>query len=190
MARRTTYTTFELSQICEVNPTTVQNWVKEGKLRAYATPGGHRRVTKEDLLAFLHKYGMPVPTQLETRTPVVMIVDDEPDVRGMLEEVMATAEVPVEVETAAGGIEALLRIGEKKPDLLILDIRMPHMDGFEVCRQLKANPRNQKIKIVAITGDNDPALREKIIAAGADLFFTKPLDVVAFRDEALRLIGA
>ena len=61
MPRNSYYTTFEISQICQVNPTTVQNWVKEGKLKAFVTPGGHRRIQREDLLAFLKEFGMPIP---------------------------------------------------------------------------------------------------------------------------------
>jgi two-component system cell cycle response regulator len=65
---------------------------------------------------------------------------------------------------------------------------MPGMNGFEVCRKLKANDTTAKIKIVAITGDHDPSLRERILQTGADLFFTKPLEVVSFREQCLKLI--
>jgi CheY-like chemotaxis protein len=82
----------------------------------------------------------------------------------------------------------LLFIGERKPQLLILDIMMAGMNGFEVCRKVKGNAATRKIKIVAITGKLDPAIRGSVLEAGADLFFTKPLQIVEFRDQALKLM--
>jgi excisionase family DNA binding protein len=189
MTRHSLYTTFEISQMCEVNPTTVQNWVKEKKLKAFLTPGGHRRIRREDLLAFMKEFGMPIPVELQAPRPLVLIVDDEKDVLEVLSEVMKSGDDALEVICAQGGVEALLLIGERTPDLLVLDIKMPGMNGFEVCQKLKSSPRNKYIKIVAISGDGDPATRARILAAGADLFFMKPLNVLEFRRVALRLIG-
>src|SRR5437773_11375754 len=84
MARRSFLTTFEISEICEVNPTTVQNWVRENKLRAFVTPGGHRRVRRGDLIAFLKKFGMPLPRGLEDEDRLVLVVDDARDICNLL----------------------------------------------------------------------------------------------------------
>ncbi len=188
MPRRSFYTTFEISQICEVNPTTVQNWVKEKKLKAYVTPGGHRRVRREDLAAFMKGFGMPLPRELQGVPPLILIVDDETEVLEMLTCVLLGGEESLEVLSAQNGVEALLMIGDRKPDLLILDIMMPGMNGFEVCNKLKASPSTRNIKIVAISGDHERSVREGILSAGADLFFTKPLDVTEFRSECLRML--
>jgi excisionase family DNA binding protein len=188
MMRRSFYTTFEISQICGVNPTTVQNWVKGKKLRAFQTPGGHRRVSREDLIAFLKEFGMPVPDDLSQDPPVVMLVDDEIDILDMLESVMKSGDEEVKIVKAQSGIEALLTIAENKPSLLILDIMMPGMNGFEVCQKIKSNPSTQNIRIIAISGDHDPEIRKRILGAGADLFYTKPIDVVEFRRQCLGLI--
>jgi excisionase family DNA binding protein len=188
MPRRSFFTTFEISQICEVNPTTVQNWVKEKKLKAYVTPGGHRRVRREDLVAFMKEFGMPLPPDLRDLPPVILIVDDEVEVLELLKSVMYSGEEALELLCALGGVEALLMIGERKPDLLILDIMMPGMNGYEVCSKLKASASTRNIKIVAITGNHDPSVRDRILRAGADLFFTKPLNVREFRSECLKLM--
>jgi len=84
MSRKSFLTTFEISQICEVNPTTVQNWVKGKKLKAYVTPGGHRRVRREDLISFMREFGMPIPTQLGGAPTFILIVDDEKDIIDLL----------------------------------------------------------------------------------------------------------
>jgi excisionase family DNA binding protein len=188
MIRRSFFTTFEISQICGVNPTTVQNWVKGKRLRAFQTPGGHRRVSLEDLVSFMKEFGMPIPADLSQDPPLIMLVDDEKDILELLEGVMTSGDEEIRVAIAQSGVEALLLIGENKPSLLVLDIMMPGMNGFDVCQKLKSNPSTHNIKIVALTGDHDPAIRERVLRAGADLFFTKPIDVNEFRKQCFRLI--
>jgi excisionase family DNA binding protein len=188
MQRREFFTTFEISQICGVNPTTVQNWVKGKKLKAFTTPGGHRRIRREDLISFLNEFGMPVPAELDQRSPLIMIVDDEKDIVDLLEDLMKSGDDALEVARAASGVEALLTIGECKPDLLILDIMMPGMNGYEVCQKLKSSPGTRNIKIVAISGDHDASVREQALKSGADLFFAKPLKMVEFRKQCFKLL--
>jgi excisionase family DNA binding protein len=188
MLRRLFFTTFEISQICGVNPTTVQNWIKGKKLKAFQTPGGHRRVRREDLIAFMKEFGMPFPEGISENPPLVMIVDDESDILDMLEDLFRTGEENLKIVKAQSGIVALLMIGEYKPDLLVLDIMMPGMNGYEVCQRIKSTPGTQNTKIVAISGDHSPSVRERILSAGADLFFTKPLDVVDFREQCFTLL--
>ena len=188
MPRRSFLTTFEISQICEVNPTTVQNWVKEKKLKAHVTPGGHRRVRREDLIDFMKGFGMPIPAELKEPPPFILIVDDENDVIELLTSVMRSGDEELEVAGAASGVEALLIIGERKPELLILDVMMPGMNGMEVCSKLRANPLTKNVRIVAISGDHDTGVRKRILDAGADLFFAKPFDMLVFRAECLKLL--
>jgi excisionase family DNA binding protein len=188
MQQRAFFTTFEISQICGVNPTTVQNWIKGKKLQAFQTPGGHRRVRREDLLSFLKEFKMPIPAELGQSPPLILIVDDEIDILDILEDLMKSGDTDVNVARAQSGVDALLMIGENKPDLLILDILMPGMNGYEVCKKLKSSPSTQNIKIVAISGDHNPAVGEHILSSGADLFFTKPLEIVAFREQCFRLL--
>jgi excisionase family DNA binding protein len=182
------FTTFEISQICGVNPTTVQNWVKSRKLKAFRTPGGHRRIRREDLILFMKEFDMPLPEGWAKNPPRVMIVDDEIDILDMLEELLKSGEVEIQVVRAQSGVAALLMIGEQKPDMLIVDMMMPGMNGIDVCQKLKTNPSTQNIKIVAISGDHSPSLRDRVLSAGADRFFTKPLDIIVFRDDCYNLL--
>ena len=192
MRKRAFFTTFEISQICGVNPTTVQNWVKSKRLKAFQTPGKHRRIRREDLIDFLREFGMPIPAEIEDNESQkilnnILIVDDDADVRNVIAEALQ-AEDEINFTEARNGIDALLAIGRSKPDMIILDVRMPNMNGYDVCERLKADKDVRKIKIVAISGDHSPEVRERIIASGADIFFTKPLDLIGFRDECFRLL--
>ncbi len=188
MPRRSFFTTFEIAEICEVNPTTVQNWVKEKKLKAYLTPGGHRRVRREDLVSFMREFGMPLPTELMDDRVSIVIVDDDEAIRKLLTSIIKRRNDSIDVWTAENGVEALLLIGECKPDLVILDVMLPGMDGVEVCKQLKSNPATSKVRIAAITGIHDPEIKARVLKAGADLFFTKPLDTAKFREECFKMI--
>ena len=193
MRKRAFFTTFEISQICGVNPTTVQNWVKTKRLKAFQTPGKHRRVRREDLVAFLTQFGMPIPPELRADEasnilPVVLIVDDDADARNVIADALRSKGDEINAMEARNGVDALLAIGRSKPDMIILDVLMPNMNGYDVCERLKANDDSRMIKIVAISGDHSPEVRERILAAGADEFFTKPLDMVSFCDECFRLL--
>ena len=190
MPKRSYLTTFEVSRLCEVNPTTVQNWVKENKLPAHVTPGGHRRIRKEDLVRFLRDFGMPIPPELSALPPLVLVVDDEQDIIDLVTAALQSGEQTLEIAGARSGVEALLIMGERKPDLVILDIMMPGMNGIEVCQTLKASSVTRNLRIVAISGRHDSDLRARVLAAGADRFFTKPLDLLAFRAECLNLLSS
>ncbi len=143
---------------------------------------------REDLIAFMKEFGMPLPKELREEAPLVLIVDDEVEVLDVLVSGMLSGGEPLEVLHAQSGVEALLLIGGRKPDLVILDIMMPGMDGFEICGRLKRNPSTRSIKIVAITGNHDPAIRDRILHEGADLFFTKPLNIAELRSQCLELL--
>src|SRR6516162_5150330 len=167
------YTTHEVSRLLHVNPRSVINWIEQNLLPSYRTPGGHRRIRREDLLAFLRKHQIPTPASLVEGKFSVLIVDDE-------EEIVSIAKAyfqrqgGYEISSASDGITALIEVGRIKPDLLILDIRIPGVDGVEVCRRIKADPGN-KTAIIAISGVADT--ERNILQAGADAFMAKPVDL-------------
>src|SRR5438132_9481842 len=81
---KTIYTTHEVSRLLQVNPRSVINWIDQSLLDSYRTPGGHRRIRRDDLLAFLRKHQIPTPASLVDGSFRVLIVDDEEEVAGML----------------------------------------------------------------------------------------------------------
>src|SRR5713226_4530514 len=128
---KTIYTTHEVSRLLQVNPRSVINWIEQSRLPSYRTPGGHRRIRRDDLLAFLRKHQIPTPAPLIDGAFSVLIVDDEEEIAGMLRTYFQR-QGGYEISSASDGISALMEVGRIKPDLLILDIMIPGVDGIDV----------------------------------------------------------
>lgn len=171
---------------CRVSIPALKRWVRDGRLVAFKTPGGHHRIELSAFQRFLREYGMP-PYSILASQVRVLIVDDKPEVVDLLAEFLAADPRGLKVETATDGYEALLKVGGFKPSVLILDVAMPLLDGIEVCRRLRANPETRAIKILGVTGypDRIPALMK----AGADACLTKPLDPGRVQQEVDRLLA-
>ncbi|HYR43265.1 MAG TPA: response regulator [Terriglobia bacterium] len=181
---KTIYTTHEVSRLLHVNPRSVINWIEQNLLPSYRTPGGHRRIRREDLLAFLRKHQIPTPASLVDGKFSVLIVDDEDEIIKIVRTYFER-QGGYEVSSASDGITALIEVGRVKPDLLILDIMIPGVDGVEVCRRIKAGSAN-KTAIIAVSGMADS--EKKILEAGADSFMSKPVDLDKLYSEAQRLL--
>ena len=104
----------------------------------------------------------------------VLVVDDEPANRELLSDLLQAR--GHRVTQATDGTDALQKAATSLPDVVLLDIMMPGMDGFEVCRQLKADPRTAPIPVLIVTAMAERSDRIKGVAAGADDFLTKPID--------------
>lgn len=181
---KTIYTTHEVSRLLHVNPRSVINWIEQNLLPSYRTPGGHRRIRREDLLAFLRKHQIPTPASLIDGKFSILIVDDEEGIVDIIKTYFQR-QGGYELSSASDGITALIEVGRVKPDLLILDIMIPGVDGVEVCRRIKAGPAN-KTAIIAVSGMAES--EEKILEAGADAFMSKPVDLDKLYAEARRLL--
>ena len=116
---------------------------------------------------------------MDTAPKTLLIVDDEPTNIELIQELVAEATLPVRVLTAGNGHEALARAREAGPDLILLDLKMPGMDGWEVVRRLKADPATARIHIVALTAQSMPGDREAALSAGCDEYMSKPVDLHA-----------
>lgn len=174
-------TTTEISNIFKVNRVTVTQWINSGKLPAIKTLGGYHRVPRESLIRFLQENNMPIPRGLQPnpstpdtgsgKLPAILVVEDDIDLLKILQKKLRDAYPDIQIEVANNGVSALIKLGQIRPDLLILDIVMPEMDGLEVIRRIKLDPDLAGIKIIAISGH---AEKEKAaLMSGADAFFSK-----------------
>lgn len=170
------YTTYDVSKLLSVDITTVMKWVDENKIIAYKTPGGHRRIFHQDLLNFLKSFNIPIPDQLSKNGKTILIVDDDPQIIKALQKFIKKINPAIQVEVAEDGFDAGSKIQSMALDLVILDLNLPGVDGFKVCKIIRASKTNNKIKILAISGDTSEKTKEKILACGADEFLEKPID--------------
>ena len=190
MNRKSVFTTFETAKLCHVSPLSIINWVNAGRLPAFRTPGGHRRIRREDLVRFMRDNGIPLPEELKEGTgkPRLLVVDDEAAIRDILSEHFSTRPSSYEVLTAADGFEAGRLMANFRPDVVLLDLRMPGMDGFQVCRTIKSDPGSAATIVVAMTGYFSPDTEARIVDSGAVRCFAKPVEpstLSAFVDSAL-----
>lgn len=179
--RQNIFSTFEVAKMLELSPGTVANWVDAGRLKAFNTLGGHRRIKAEDLKTFLQDNKIPVPAELSRRLETVkkvLIVEDNIKFLKLMERFFRTFRRKWEVFSATDGFQAGSLVGSEKPDVVILDIMLPDINGFKVCEIIKAS--NKRTLVIAVTGYDSDDIKNKILAAGADAYFAKP-----FKFEAL-----
>lgn len=182
-----TYTTYEIAKFCGVYPSSILKWINEGKIKAGITPGGHRRVTGPDVLAFLRGCGMPIPPELSPLKKV-LLVDDDPEVLSCLGKAFRRHSALFQVQSSRTGTEALITIGHEAPDLVVLDIVLPGMDGIEVTRILKAGEKTRELRIIGISGQRELSPRKQKEYA-VDAFFQKPLDLAELLAKSAELLG-
>lgn len=166
--------THDVASLCGVAPRTVLRWVDAGVLPGYQTGGGRRRVRKADLLAFMRGRGMDIPAALAPNRNRVAIVDDDRLHVQMLSRMLTETYPSIAVETAADGFAAGALLFSFKPNLIFLDLVMPGMDGFEVCRRIRADSAFDSVGIVIVTGHITEAWRQRLEELGADECLVKP----------------
>lgn len=186
------FTTSEIAKYCAVTNDGVLKWIKSGKLRAFSTPGGHYRVSAEDFRAFLDKFEMPIDESFfrgSQRNRSVLVVDDEPNIREIVRRLLKEMDEDMHVEEACDGYEAGIKVGSLQPDLVIMDVMMPRVDGMSLCRSIRENPKTATVKVLAITAFPEQDNVKKMYDAGADLCLIKPLQFEHFRLEVTRLLN-
>ena len=171
-------TSHQVGALLQVNPSSVKKWVNEGRIAAFRTPGGHRRIRAVDLVEFLDVHKMPIPRPLANVSKRrLLIVDDDAQQLRALERAFKPYSARMQVMTTQHGIDALVMVGALKPQLIVLDVFMPEIDGLEVCRRLKANPETSTIGVIVASGNLTPEVEKAALEAGAIRCLAKPIDV-------------
>ncbi len=177
------FSALEVANLCGVVNQTAINWIRNGYLKAFTTPGGQYRVYSEDLTLFLETRGMRTPKELtegiQTSTDwnVLLIIDDDTVVNNLIRRYFEKKHPKMIIIQAFDGFEAGSLITEKHPGYVLLDIDLPGIDGHKLCRTIKNDPNFGKPFVIAITGLDNIEVQNKIISEGADAFFGKPLDM-------------
>ncbi len=167
------FTIPQAAKLCSVNRTTMLRWVNSGKINSYTTPGGHNRILSTDMKKWLQDNGMPFDVNdFHNEKIKILVVDDDVQIRNFLKKILDG--VLIDIEFASDGFEAGKKLIQFKPDIMILDLYMPGMDGFEVCKKVKEDPATQKIKVLILTGYGTKTNIDEVLSIGADAVLTKP----------------
>ena len=159
---------------------TVQRWVDQGHLKAWKTVGGHRRIDAASVVAFIQGRELPdgpgSAIEYVTAAPSVVIVDDNPDDRDLLVGLVEAA-LPGAVVTAfESGFDGLISVGQKTPDVLITDIVMPNMNGFEMLRHVAALGEHRPKIVIAVSSRTPQQFAELGQLPDDVQFIQKPID--------------
>ncbi len=172
------FTTGEVAQICKVSQQTVIRCFDSGRLHGFRVPGSRfRRIPREALVAFMKSNQIPMD-QLESGKKRVLVVDDDDAIVEMFTELLER-DGRFEVRTASTGYGAGILTEQFRPDILLLDFKLPDINGTAVCRTIRSNPTYQHMQIIVISGVADPDEVAELKAAGADEFIRKPFDINA-----------
>jgi len=183
-------TVFQASKYCNVSPKTIINWIEAGHIEAYKTVGGHRRIKKSDMEDFMRKQGIPIPEEeVITERKRILIVDDDPIIVETIVQALEEEEYDYEIISASDGFEAGLQVNHFKPHLMILDIMMPDIKGYDVCKKIKTDEETRDIKIIVLSAYLDDEKFKKMEEYGADRYFSKPLPLPQLKEEVAKILG-
>jgi excisionase family DNA binding protein len=183
-------TVFKASKFCKVSPKTIINWIEAGHIKAYKTVGGHRRISQADLETFMRKQGIPIPDEdVDEGRKRILVVDDDPIIVETIVQALEEDEFDYEVISASDGFEAGIQVNHFKPHLLILDIMMPDIKGYDVCKKIKTDDETKNTKIIVLSAYLDEEKFKQMKDNGADVCFSKPLPLSQLRAEVAQLLG-
>ena len=163
----------QAADVLDVSPVTLRKWAARGWIQADVTAGGHRRYRKQELERFADSRGIQLEWN-EGKPLRILVVDDDPQMLRYMQELLSGLPYPAEVLTAGDGFEAGVQVAVHNPNIMLLDLNMPALDGFSVCDFIKSNPRFSATRIIAITGNPAKANLERILKAGAECCIAKP----------------
>lgn len=169
-------TTQEAADLLGLSVTSVQKLVEGGEIAAWKTPGGHRRIPRESVLAYKACVNKPArPNRISAPRSTLLVVEDEEMQRAVFAAQFAKWDLPVDVSFCKSGYEALIEIGVRPPDILFLDIVMKGIDGYEVMETVLHRPELRGMNMAIVSGVEPAALAARGGVPPGVAFFPKPV---------------
>lgn len=183
-------TTREAAQLLGVSLRTAQLWVESGLLEAWKTEGGHRRILRASVDRLLAgKAGtLPAAAQGDEEPLQVLVVEDDNILLKLYQLRIAAWKLPLALSVAGNGYEGLMRIGRKSPDLLVLDLAMPGMDGFQMLHHLVHSPFREGMEIAVVTGLDEEEIADRGGLPQGVTLLPKPVPFARLREIVERLL--
>ncbi|HOS35702.1 MAG TPA: response regulator [Treponemataceae bacterium] len=174
------FSALEVANMCGVVNQTAINWIRNGHLKAFNTPGGQYRVYKDDLITFIRNRGMRVPENLQdddssANWKSLIIIDDDTGLNNAIASYVHKNMPDLTILQSFDGFDAGAQLVEKKPGFVLLDLALPGVNGQEICKRIKTDPAFGKPFVMVITALTEDSLEQELYDLGADKFFRKPL---------------
>jgi excisionase family DNA binding protein len=171
------YTTGEAAKICKVSQQTIIRCFDSGQLKGFRVPGSRfRRIPRENLITFMRDNGIPIPSDaLGGGKHKILIVDDDPDIVELIADVLER-DGRFQVRSVNNGFDAGMTVKEYQPELIVLDVMLPDINGKEVCQRVRSGENTRNIRIICISGMVEEDKIGELYEAGADEFIHKPFD--------------
>ena len=173
---KTVFTTGEAAKICKVSQQTIIRCFDNGQLKGFRVPGSRfRRIPREMLYKFMKDNGIPTDA-LESGKRKVLLVDDDVELVELMTKVLEE-DGRFEVRVATTGFDAGMMVKEYRPDLIVLDVMLPDINGKEVCHRVRADTTLEDVRILCISGMIEEEKVQELRLSGADDFLHKPFDI-------------
>jgi excisionase family DNA binding protein len=184
---KTVFTTGEAAKICKVSQQTIIRCFDSGQLGGFRVPGSRfRRIPRDVLYKFMKENGIPTDA-LESGKRKALVVDDDEELVEMIRDVL-DADGRFEVRIANNGFDAGMMVKEYKPDIIVLDVMLPDINGKEVCQRVRSDESMDDVKIICISGMVEADKIEDLRKSGANDFMQKPFEVEKLIDRMCGLL--
>ena len=184
---KTVFTTGEAAKICKVSQQTIIRCFDNGQLKGFRVPGSRfRRIPREMLYKFMKDNGIPTDA-LESGKRKVLLVDDDVELVELMTKVLEE-DGRFEVRIATTGFDAGMMVKEYRPDLIVLDVMLPDINGKEVCQRVRADNTLEEVRILCISGMIEDDKIADLKLSGADEFLHKPFEIEALIDRMCGLL--
>ncbi len=184
---KTVFTTGEAAKICKVSQQTIIRCFDSGQLKGFRVPGSRfRRIPRDVLFRFMKENGIPTDA-LESGRRKALIVDDDEDLVELIKDALET-DGRFEIRVANNGFSAGMMVKEYRPDIIVLDIMLPDINGKDVCNLVRSDSTLDDTKIICISGMVEQDKVQEIKAAGANDFLQKPFEVESLVERMCRLL--
>ncbi len=173
---KTVFTTGEAAKICKVSQQTIIRCFDSGQLKGFRVPGSRfRRIPRDQLYTFMRDNGIPTDA-LDSGKRKILIVDDDEDLVELMVDVL-NRDGRFDIKTVNNGFDAGMMVKEYRPDLIVLDVMLPDINGKEVCQRVRSEKSMDDIRIICISGMVEDDRIEDLKAAGANDFLHKPFEI-------------
>ncbi len=173
---KTVFTTGEAAKICKVSQQTIIRCFDSGQLKGFRVPGSRfRRIPRDQLYAFMKENNIPTDA-LDSGKRRILIVDDDEELVELLTDALER-DGRFEVKSVNNGFDAGMMVEEFRPDLIVLDVMLPDINGKAVCQRVRRDKGPDKVKIICISGMVEEDKVQELKDAGANDFLHKPFDV-------------